>query len=180
MTRIDVCDESGLTLDFTNMEAFRFADLKTYRGLCHRELKEVDFIFLHNHKLYFLEVKSFMNPLRQPTQDEVKNLTAALIQKSKDALLLMSTVWVKSQIGQKLRQEGIPDVFADFQAFTIIHGLDLPPDLHPHFETLNSKVTEALSLHGHLFDFQVVLLTYEELLKRFPFIQRQAACLTKN
>jgi hypothetical protein len=165
--------ESELILDFSDIEFFQLGKLKTYTKLNNQSLKEVDFIFLHNHKLYFLEVKSFMHPLRQPKPDEVKDLTADLIQKSKDALLLMSTVWVKSQIGQKLRQDGIPAVFSDFQSFTIIHGLDLPPDLYTHFGTLNSEVTAALRLHGHLFDFQVVLLTYEDLLKRFPFIQRQ-------
>jgi hypothetical protein len=178
MTRINVYDESGLKLDFTNMEVFRLADLRTYEKVKGRSVKEIDFIFIHNQKLYFLEIEDFTHPLRKPKQGEVENLTSRLIKKSEDTLLLMSSVWIKTQAGQQLRQEGIPAVFSKFQPFTIIHGLDLPTELQEHFEALNSNVTAALSGKISLFDSKVVVLKYEKLLEYFPFIQRQAGCFT--
>jgi hypothetical protein len=162
--------ESGLVVDLSDKEHFRFENNPYYqKHLSHKYLKEMDYVFQHQGKMHFLEVKSYQKILQyRQKADLAKTLT--------DALLIMSAGWLQTKSGQAFLKTGIPDCFTRLQPFVLILALEFPVGIAPEFtESVDNAVKSALQGYVDLYDSEVQVLNYDKLCERFPFIERQLA-----
>ncbi len=171
--------ESDLTIDLTDKEYFRFEALPTYKRLSGENIKEMDFTFIEDGKLYFLEVKSFEKFFKHPQKisfpEAMAELKIDLPKTLSDALLMMAAVWLETKTGNALKKEGIADSMTQVKPCILILALDLIESPEANLSVLNTAISSYLNGYLKLYDAKFILLSYKELQERFPFIKRNEA-----
>jgi hypothetical protein len=171
---MSVYKESGLKVDLTKLQHFRFTDLSTYTKLKGCSLKEVDFTFFEEQILYFLEIKDFETalkhqPIAQIVEEQLTDLPNLLVKKVQDTLLLMSAIWLDIGNGSNLKLE-IDEAFHRVKPFKLVIALHLPQPLDGHLGLIQTQVNEKVLGYSRLFSCGIVIVSYETLCDRFPFI----------
>lgn len=169
--------ESGLSLDLPDGEHFRFADLAAYRRLSGQKLKEMDFAWLHDGRLWLLEIKDYTklsDPLTRA--DLVPEKTVAgkskphrfegLVGKVADSLMMLLATWASTPVGGEMANQ-MPAAARQWLPLKLVVALDVLPGFLPylgHISTaLNDELKGRLSLAGGPAPV-VVVLDYDRLL----------------
>ncbi len=168
-----VYKESGLNIDLSDFSHFRFKDLPTYEKLNSHSIKEMDFVFVYQDIFFVLEVKDYTQGLGYQTEKEIKEqlieLPKNLVKKVQDSLLLLSAISLNIGKGALLREESQFEL--KLENAHLIIGLRLPDTLASHHSTISQSVKSSTHGYAHLFDLKIGVVDYQELMKRFTFIQ---------
>ena len=160
---MSIYEESGLHITVPR-DSFRIQDLSSYKELCGKHLKEMDFCWLDNDNgnLYLMEVKDYSNlygkeGLPYYLLDELKEKTI-------DSLLLLFSVWLESRKGREIANE-IPDTIRKFKIsqhnLKIIHIIKIErdkKDIIQALHTLKYRLNQLLSGRLALFNIRSVIL----------------------
>jgi hypothetical protein len=163
--------ESGLILDLPDGQHFRFADLPPYKSLSGQHLKEMDFAWLADGKLFLLEVRSYAQVTLTLTGSDflpTKGQPApyrfdVLIDKVTDSLLMMLAAWADTAQGQAIR-DALPAGARVRLPLKLVIAVDLPTKLVVHLQGLRDSLNERLRGRIALADVRsVVLIDYARL-----------------
>lgn len=143
--------ESGLRVELPAGQHFRFADLPAYKPLSGQRLKEMDFAWIENGKLYLLEVRSYVDMVDLlapadfvPAKDQPTPYRfQALIDKVTDSLLMMLAVWADTEHGGKIGAS-FPLAARARLPLKLIIAVDLPEHLVVHLQALRDSLNERL------------------------------------
>lgn len=180
-----VYEESGLRLTLPDGAHFRLAATVGYRDLSGQHLKEMDFAWVHDGKLVFLEVKDFTEttamlsgadfvPVKgQPTPRRFDDL----IGKVTDTLMMLLAAWSGNDWGNRLCAE-LPAVARTPMPLVLAVGLDLPASLKVHLSAIRTAVNARLQGRLQLVGVgAVALMDYDTLMSRptfAPYVTRLA------
>jgi hypothetical protein len=163
--------ESGLELNLPDGEHFRFASMATYSQVSGQQVKEMDFAWLHDGKLWLLEVKDFKqvtDPLTMGDFVAVGGKPAPrrfedLVTKVTDSLLMLLAAWAQSGWGRKLAAE-LPAAARRPMPLKLIVAIELPAALAVHLGALKTALNDRLRGRVAMADVPVVtLLDYARL-----------------
>jgi hypothetical protein len=163
--------ESGLRVDLPEGTSFRFADTEAYKAVKGHSLKEMDFGWVDECKLFLLEVKSysqitdtlaltdFVPGKGQPAPFRF----AALIDKINDSILMLLSAWAGTAWGRKLKAE-LPKTAQAQIPVKLIVAVDLPPRLRQHLPPMRDSLNARLKGRVTLADVgSVALIDYSRL-----------------
>ena len=165
-------NESGLTFDLPDGQHFRFAALAAYKRLSGQHLKEMDFAWVTNGKLYLLEVRSYTQigialagtDLVAPAGQAKPHRYEALIDKITDSLLMLLAAWANTLTGQSIKAE-LPAVARTRLPLKLVVALELPANLTVHLPVLRDSLNERMRGRMALADVRsVAILDYTRLL----------------
>ncbi len=172
--------ESRLRVELPDEQHFRFADLPAYKPLSGQHLKEMDFAWIENGKLYLLEVRSYADmaeplPIADllPTKDQPTPYRfQALVDKVTDSLLILLAIWAGSDRGKDFGNS-LPISAKTRLPLKLVVALDIPAHLSVHLLALRDKLNERLRGRISLVDVRnVILMDYAALAKTFnPKVQ---------
>lgn len=164
--------ESGLRLDLPNDQHFRFADLPPYQSVSGQYVKEMDFAWVSNGKLFLLEVRSYSQVTTTltgadfvPTQGQpVPHRFQSLIDKITDSTLMLLAAWAGSAWGQQLTA-AMPLDARPRMPLKLVIAIDLPGALAIHLQGLRDSLNARLRGRVALADVRsVVLIDYAHLI----------------
>lgn len=167
-----VYNESGLRLDLPDGQHFRFAELAAYKRLSGQHLKEMDFAWVADGKLYMLEVRSYAqigSTLAGADLVAAKGAAKphryeALIDKITDSLLMLLAAWADTGTGQTIKAD-LPAVARARLPLKLIVALELPANLSVHLPALRDSLNERLRGRMALADVRnVVVVDHARLL----------------
>nr|WP_259374462.1 hypothetical protein [Calidifontimicrobium sp. SYSU G02091] len=150
---------------------FRFESLPTYVQVSGQQVKEMDFAWLHNGKLWLLEVKDFKQVTDSLTKDDfvaTKGQPAPrrfeeLVTKITDSLLMLLAAWAQTGWGKKLAAE-LPAPARKAVPLKLIVAIELPVALAVHLGALKTALNDRLRGRVAMVDVPVVtLLDYTRL-----------------
>lgn len=165
-------NESGLTFDLPDGQHFRFSALAAYQRLSGQHLKEMDFAWVADGKLYLLEVRSYAQvgsalagtDLVAPVGQAKPHRYEALIDKITDSLLLLLSAWANTHTGQSIKAE-LPAVARARLPLKLVVALELPASLTVHLPVLRDSLNERMRGRMALADVRsVAILDYTRLL----------------
>lgn len=124
MAHIDV-REGRLVVSVPEKRYFRLEVSPTYKAIKGQKLTEVDFAWMidNDDALWLMELKDLAGHRRPSISEKAEELRDDLPENIAHAVLMISTVWADTQLGQKLRTD-IEETFPDFpEESTSIHGI---------------------------------------------------------
>lgn len=163
--------ESGLVVHLTDGHHFRFANLPPYKSLSGQHLKEMDFAWLANGKLFLLEVRSYGQVTQTLTGADfvpIKNQPTpfrfqTLVDKVTDSLLMLLAVWSNTIQGQAIR-DALPAGAKVRLPLKLVIAVDLPTSLIVHLQGLRDSLNAHLRGRIAMADVRsVVLIDYGRL-----------------
>ncbi len=163
--------ESGLEVTLPDGEHFRFESLASYVSLSGQHVKEMDFAWLHDGKLWLLEVKDFKqvtDPLTIGDFIGTKGQPAPrrfeeLVTKITDSLLMLMAAWAHTGWGSALKAE-LPAKARKPLPLRLIVAIELPATLAVHLGALKTALNDRLRGRAAMADVPVVtLLDYARL-----------------
>lgn len=169
--------ESGLRLDLPDGQHFRFAELRSYQRLSGQRLKEMDFAWIRNGRLFLLELRSYAQVTETLTVADfslIKDRPAplrfqTLIDKVTDSLLLLLAVWSGTEKGKEVKSE-IPIDARSCLPLKLVIAVDLPAHLAHHLPALRDSLNDCLRGRIAVADVRnVTLLDYGRLLAHPEF-----------
>lgn len=165
-------NDSGLTFDLPDGQHFRFAELAAYKRLSGQHLKEMDFAWVAQGKLYMLEVRSYAQvgstlagaDLVAVSGDAKPYRFEALIDKLTDSLMMLLAAWADTAVGQSIKA-GLPVAARSRLPLKLVIALDLPAELTVHLPALRDSLNERMRGRMALADVRsVTLIDYPRLL----------------
>ena len=167
-----IYNESGLTFDLPDGQHFRFSELAAYKRLSGQHLKEMDFAWVAQGKLYMLEVRSYAQvgstlagaDLVAVSGDAKPYRFEALIDKLTDSLMMLLAAWADTAVGQSIKA-GLPVAARSRLPLKLVIALDLPAELTVHLPALRDSLNERMRGRMALADVRsVTLIDYPRLL----------------
>lgn len=167
-----IYNESGLTFDLPDGQHFRFSELAAYKRLSGQHLKEMDFAWVAQGKLFVLEVRSYAqisSPLAGADFVAVNggakpHRYQALIDKLTDSLLMLLAAWADTDLGQSIKA-GLPVAARSRLPLKLVIALDLPAGLTVHLPVLRDSLNQRMRGRMALADVRsVTLIDYPRLL----------------
>lgn len=167
-----VYQESGLQLDLPAGQHFRFADLAPYKVLSGKNLKEMDFAWVHEGKLFLLEVRSYSGVTTTLTGVDfvpvkgqpVPHRFETLIDKVTDSMLMLLAAWAGSAWGQQL-SAALPAPAQSVVPLKFVIAVELPAALTIHLQGLRDSLNARLQGRIGVGDVsRVVLIDYARLI----------------
>ena len=165
-------NESGLTLDLPDGQHFRFAELAAYKRLNGQHLKEMDFAWVAQGKLFVLEVRSYAQvgstlagaDFVAPNSEAKPYRYEALIDKLTDSLMMLLAAWADTAVGQSIKAD-LPLAARSRMPLKLVIALELPADLTVHLPVLRDSLNERMRGRIALADVRsVTLIDYSRLL----------------
>ena len=153
------------------VESFRFEQLQSYRSLSGQFLKEMDFAWCYNSRLYLLEVRDYrdldktlhLDDLVPPGGGNSPRRFSQLIDKLTDSLLMLFSVWAGTQRGALLAAE-LPVLAQRPTSMRLIIALGLPAHLSTHLGVLSDAINARVHGRVALADItRVAVLDYDRL-----------------
>ena len=155
--------ESGLRVSLPDEGCFRIADCRTYQELSGKQLKEMDFGWWDkdNSKIILLELKGKeIWDGWTPGQSASARLIENLVAKATDMLLILSAVWLKTEIGSELSLELPGSVAGGLQAIKFVFLVDTPATQIPLLSNLKDKLNQILAGRMQLFGIRHATLVH--------------------
>ena len=160
----DVFTESGITIDLTGRQHFRFATCAGYRPLSGMGLKEMDFGWFEPGaaggagKLYLVELKDFSletlagrGGTSYPTYAAKADfIIEELVRKSLDSVCMLVAVAAGVPATATLAP-CLPPSYHPGTAVQLVHILHLSPSLAPYLTFINEKVRNKIRPYQQLF-----------------------------
>ena len=165
-------NDSGLTFDLPDGQHFQFAQLAAYKRLSGQHLKEMDFAWVAQGKLYMLEVRSYAQvgstlagaDLVAMSGDAKPYRFEALIDKLTDSLMMLLAAWADTAVGQSIKA-GLRVAARSRLPLKLVIALDLPAALTVHLPVLRDSLNERMRGRMALADVRsVTLIDYPRLL----------------
>ncbi|MBF0131418.1 MAG: hypothetical protein HQL75_02370 [Magnetococcales bacterium] len=171
-----IYEESNVRVDLTGIPHFRFQNLAAYKKISGQHVKEMDFCWLRDGKLFMLEAKAYSDEREQAKE---KNVTAEqfveyLVDKTApkvwDSLLMFSACWLPTDKGTKFRADLPEEFHTPICPICIVIVLDVPDWFkRQHFATLRTRFRDVLRGKMALFDSEcIVVCTPCRLGSRLP------------
>ena len=107
--------EDRLVVSVPEDRYFRLEDSPTYKAIKGQKLTEVDFAWMiaNDETLWLMELKDLGGSRRPSIADKAGELRDDLPENIAHAVLMVSTIWAGTRLGQKLKGD-IEDTFPDF------------------------------------------------------------------
>ncbi|MBF0604612.1 MAG: hypothetical protein HQL07_13080 [Nitrospirae bacterium] len=158
-------EESNVRVDLTGKPHFRFQDLAAYKKISGQHVKEMDFCWLRDGKLFMLEVKAYSDEMEQAKEENVtaeqfvKYLVDKTAPKVWDSLLMFSACWLPTNQGTQFRDD-LPKAFhTPICPICVVIVLDVPAWLkRQHFATLRTRFRDVLRGKMTLFDSENIII----------------------
>lgn len=173
---VAIYGESNVRVDLTGKPHFRFQDLDTYRSISGQHVKEMDFCWLRDGKLFMLEVKAYSDEVEQAKEENVtaeqfvKYLVDKTAPKVWDTLLMFSACWLPTRKGIEFRDNLSEAFHTPICPIYVVIVLDVPSWFkRQHFATLRTRFRGVLRGKMALFDSKsIVVCTPGQLGNHLP------------
>lgn len=156
--------ESGFKVVLPMESSFRFSELDEYKKLSGLCLKEMDICWWDTAggKLFLLELKGkdIWRGFDASAGDAHEQLTSSINGKATDSLILLASVWVKTNIGKKLKTS-LPVNIQKYQgdgSIKLIFLIDTPASRKPLLAPLKDEINKKLAGRMRLFGVRHVTL----------------------
>lgn len=169
--------ESGLSVTLPAGMHFRFADAAAYKAVCGHGVKEMDFAWVANGKLFLLEVRDYTATAAEVTVADLVPEKgqpqpfrfSALVDKITDSVMMMLSAWSGTKWGSQLNGE-LPAAAQIRMPLKIVVAIELPAALKVHLQALRDSLNARLKGRLAVADIgSVVLMDYDMLVSNAEF-----------
>lgn len=170
-------NESGLNVDLPVGMNFRFADMAAYKAVCGSGVKEMDFAWIAEGKLFLLEVRDYTATTAALTVGELVPVSGqpkpfrfnALVDKVTDSVMMMLSAWSGTAWGSQLKG-ALPAAAQNRMPLKVVVAIELPAHLKVHLQPLRDSLNARLKGRLAVADVRnVALIDYAMLVSDVAF-----------
>ncbi len=166
--------ESGITLNFSDENWFRFQDCKKYKQLSHAYFKEMDYGWfdIQNNQCYLFELKDFSNSSLE--EKTIESTACDIVKKTVDSMCMLLSIKHKYDPWGIEMSKSIFCPFVTFNAETKIYFITIIHcDIYTQKESIGfirDKFKSKIRPYSELFNMYCLLLNHTQAKQYYPTI----------
>lgn len=162
--------ESNIQLNFPDNNHFRFQDLRTYQKLSGFTFKEMDACWLDtaSKTFYLIELKDFSEARLLEELEQNKQIYD-LLKKSIDSLVMLLSVFLKTEMGIEMSNEISFNIPLDSKLvfISILHIEETQKD---YLNFIRDKYKNKFMAYAKLFDLKHTIMSREKAVEKFDWV----------